>query len=48
MIEAVVFDFGGTLFHGDDAVERAIDARYREMRERGYEIDRETFDDLTA
>jgi putative hydrolase of the HAD superfamily len=48
MLEAVVFDFGGTLFHGDDAVERAIDARYREMRRRGYEIDREAFDDLTA
>jgi len=48
MVEAVVFDFGGTLVHGDDAVERAIDARYREMRERGYDIDRETFDDLTA
>jgi|GEM_PF-2152879 len=48
MLEAVVFDFGGTLFHGDDAVGRAIDARYREMRHRGYEIDRGTFDDLTA
>ncbi|ELZ27507.1 hypothetical protein C475_06295 [Halosimplex carlsbadense 2-9-1] len=48
MLDAAVFDFGGTLFHGDDAVERAVDARYREMCERDYEIDRETFDDLTA
>ncbi|QPV61536.1 HAD family hydrolase [Halosimplex litoreum] len=48
MVEAVIFDFGGTLFHGDDAVGRAVDARYREMCDRGYEIDRETFDDLTA
>jgi len=48
MLDAAVFDFGGTLFHSDDAVERAVDARYRETCKRGYEIDRETFDDLTA
>jgi len=48
MLEAVVFDFGGTLFHAADAVDRAIDARYWEMQRRGYEVDRETFDDLTS
>lgn len=48
MLEAVIFDFGGTLFHGGDAVERAIEARYEEMHERGYDIDRETFDRVTA
>jgi len=48
MLEAVIFDFGGTLFHGGDAVERAVDARYEEMHDLGYGIDRETFDRVTA
>ncbi|WP_436928459.1 HAD family hydrolase [Halosimplex halobium] len=47
MLDAVVFDFGGTLFHGENDVQRAVDARFRKMRELGYDIDRETFDDLS-
>ncbi|WP_058826700.1 HAD family hydrolase [Haloferax sp. Q22] len=46
MVEAVAFDLGGTLFHGEDDVSKAKSVLYERLCERGYELDSSKFESV--
>lgn len=47
MLQAVIFDFGGTLFRRDDAYEKAARAQWRALKEMGYDITWENYQELS-
>ncbi|MFC7204677.1 HAD family hydrolase [Haloferax namakaokahaiae] len=46
MVEAVIFDLGGTLFHGEDDVSKAVEGVYDALCNRGYELGETQFESL--
>lgn len=47
MLEAIVFDLGGTLFQAEDAREKAAHAQHERMKELGYDLSREKYREIS-
>lgn len=46
MVEAVIFDLGGTLFRGKNDFEKAVEAQYEALQERGYDLSWSRFEEI--